>query len=283
MQAYAKYPQADGTFRYIPYDGTQYTKEQADVVIAALTYDQKVAATSLTEPVLASGFDRWKLRGSVVIVDPNPTNVYGYPRTLMGARNGFSIFALSGKNHLWEQYAASPDDGAPKGGNITGIVFAAGATLPTGLVDTPNYGNSPPDGFTTPDGYQKKYFGGNADQAHYKLSDDPDETPGTGDGGGETEPPTGEIGNTAEILANSENMPIAIENNGTKWRVRQTGGKAIVGMFINGLVKSGLGGYDYLPGEQVSILALHDGADPNNTNTWTGDKKTFYLITFGDI
>ncbi|MVM34376.1 hypothetical protein GO755_30370 [Spirosoma sp. HMF4905] len=62
MDAYKKFPQPDGTFRYWKYDGSALNCDESLDVFNALDYDQKVAQTTSTEPALADGFDHYQLR-----------------------------------------------------------------------------------------------------------------------------------------------------------------------------------------------------------------------------
>lgn len=281
-QAHIRFPQTDGTFRYWRYNGDLYDVPSAQAIFDGYAEQVKIDLTTTTEPKLDPGNIRFKVRGSVV-VNPGTGPLVGEPRTRLGTKNGSTIIAGTGLNYLIEQYKSSPDTWAPKGGNLEGIVFDQGITLPAGLVDTDYSGQAPPADFVKPQGYRLRFFGGKADQKYYEHSNEADEVPEeTGGGGGDPLPPIGSVGSSAMVRANSENMPIVIENNGTKWRWRKTGGESIKVLFVNGIQKDNPGGYDYLPGDQLSIIALFNGdANPQDSNTFT--YKAYYLITFGDI
>jgi hypothetical protein len=99
-----------------------------------------------------------------------------------------------------------------------------------------------------------------------------------------TPPPTPGNIQTNTVRANFNVLTLVTENNGTKWRIRKTSNYGIPSgqqefIYINGERKASFGGYDYFPGDQISVLyAISTDTNPNN---WT--TKGYSLIIFGAI
>lgn len=183
MQAFIRVPGSDGSFGYVPYDGSALTCDQENAVIAPLSEAAQQALVQTAQPTLAPGFSSYKVRDCGAVVTPPVTNqVYGYPRTRLGMHNGAVVNQGTNLDFLLEVYSSNPDQFAPKGVNLPGIVLDAGAVIPDG-VQTDFYGQSPPNGFVKPAGYRLRYFGNSADQKYYEQSDLPDEPEPTTDTG----------------------------------------------------------------------------------------------------
>lgn len=104
-----------------------------------------------------------------------PTRVFGWPRTLVGNRDGLPVFQSPATPGLLLRVSEFPDAFVPKGANME-YTLLPGVQKPVGE-ETANYGQSAPSGFVRPDGYRIKYFGNKKDEPYYELSDLPDEMP----------------------------------------------------------------------------------------------------------